>query len=323
MHKFVMYCKTYSGDLDRVTNLVESFNKFNFDNIFLYISAPKVELDLFEKLSNSNIIVISDESFAKCYLAKESHSGMSLGYINQQICKLTFYKSGVTHNYLCLDSDTVFIRQFYISDFMFDDSTPFTVLVMDKDLSIERHYREKFWIGRQVAIHKIYDLMGVNDRRLRTCHNSQVFSSKILESLKRDFMNPKGLDYSGLLKLSPYEFTWYNAWFQKVGLIKEIAVEPFFKMFHLRQEYTYSRLKLLRNKDYAYSYVGLILNSKWTTKTPLNYVDPESYFYRIFYCLWSGESRLSKIYMRFIRKDIFTRLLSKGSEKINLMLKRF
>jgi len=42
-----MYCKTYSGDLDRVTNLVESFNKFNFDNIFLYISAPKVELDLF------------------------------------------------------------------------------------------------------------------------------------------------------------------------------------------------------------------------------------------------------------------------------------
>ena len=113
-----MYLKTYSGDYDRASNLVDSFNKYNRDDIYLYISAPENELYLFKPFSRSNIIVISDESFAKEYFAKMCHSGMDLGYINQQICKLTFYKTAVTQNYLCLDSDAVFIRYFYISDFI-------------------------------------------------------------------------------------------------------------------------------------------------------------------------------------------------------------
>jgi hypothetical protein len=305
MHNFVMYCKTYLGDFDRVSNLVNSFNIFNKDDIFLYISAPENELYLFQPLSSPNIIVITDESYAKECFAKAGHSGMSLGYVNQQICKLTFYKTGVTRNYLCLDSDTVFIRDFYISDFMHDEDTPYTVFVMDKDLSIERHYGPVFWVGRQAAIKKIYDFMELNDRRLRTCHNSQVFSVQILESFARDFMKPKALKYNDLLKISPYEFSWYNVWFQKTQLVKEFAVEPFFKMLHMRQEYTFSRLKLLRQEDYAQAYVGLILNSKWTPKTPLNYKDPDSRLYKLFYNIVTGDNVLIKLYFKLARRDIF------------------
>jgi hypothetical protein len=304
MHNFVMYCKTYSGDFDRVSNLVDSFNKYNRDDIYLYISAPKKELYLFQPLSNLHIIVITDESFAKEYLAMEGHSGMTLGYVNQQICKLTFYKTAVTRNYLCLDSDTVFIRDFYISDFMYDEDTPYTVLVMDKELSIEKHYRSLFWVGRQSSIKKIYDFMELNDRRLRTCHNSQVFNVKILESLARDFMKPKALKYNDLLKISPYEFTWYNVWFQKTQLVNEVAVEPFFKMLHMRQDYTFSRLKLLKQEDYAEAFVGLILNSKWTPKTPLSYEDPNSSLYIFFYKIVTGDNVLIKLYSKLARRDV-------------------
>lgn len=185
MHNFVMYCKTYSGDFERLSNLLKSIKKYNKDNIPLYISAPEHELYLFRPFSRANIFVISDESFAEKYLAKTGHSKMSVGYINQQICKLTFHKTALTKNYLCLDSDTIFIRNFYISDFMYDDKTPFTVLVMDKDLSIERHYRKKFWVGRQKAIKKIYDFMKFEDQRLRACHNSQVFNVQVLKSLEK------------------------------------------------------------------------------------------------------------------------------------------
>ena len=87
-------------------------------------------------------------------------------------------------------------------------------------------------------------------------------------------MDPHGYIYEDLLRISPYEFTWYNAWFQKCGLVKEVAVEPFFKTFHLRIEYTYSRLRQLSLEDYAKSYVGIILNSNWKRPTQ-RYKAPE------------------------------------------------
>jgi hypothetical protein len=306
MHNFVMYCKTYCGDFDRFSNLVNTFHKYNIDDVLLYVSVPEREMNLFEKFRCATVVIISDESFANKYFADVGHHGMTLGYSNQQICKLTFYKTGVAKNYLCLDSDTVFIRDFYISDFMHDEDTPYTVLVMDKDLSIQRHYRTAFWIGRQASIKKIYDFMSLDDARLRTCHNSQVFNIQILESLARDFMEPKALKYNDLLKISPYEFSWYNAWFQKTQLVKEFAVEPFFKMLHMRQEYNFSRLLLLREKDYAQAFVGLILNSKWTPTTPLNYEDPDSRMFKLFYNIVTGDNVLIKLYSKFIR--LYSRL---------------
>lgn len=118
-------------------------------------------------------------------------------------------------------------------------------------------------------------------------------------------MKPKMLQYNDLLKISPYEFTWYNVWFQKSELIKEITVEPFFKMLHMRQEYTFSRLRLLRQEDFALAYVGLILNSKWIPKTPLNYENPDNFFYKIFYKIVTRNFFLIKVYLKLARKDIF------------------
>ena len=306
-----MYLKTYSGDFERACNLVESFNKYNKDRIFLYLSVPEDELGLFGSLSNSNITVIADESFAKDNFAKVGHHGMTLGYANQQICKLTFYKTNLVKNYLCLDSDMSFIRDFYVSDFMRDDNVPYTVLVMDKDLSIERHYRDAFWIGRQAEIKKIYDFMQLDDPRMRTCHNGQIFNAKVLESLEEDFMQPRVLEYNDLLKISPYEFSWYNVWFQKTQLIKEFSVEPFFKMFHMRHEYIFSRLKLLRKEDYAQAYVGLVLNSKWMPKTPLVYKNPDGLLRKFFYKIITGDNIIMFVYHKLTRKDIVPYLLSK------------
>jgi hypothetical protein len=200
MINFAMFCKTYSGDFNRVSNLVKSFNKYNKDNIYLFISAPEEELNLFFNLSSKNIKVISDESYAKDHLSLEKYNFSTLGYLNAQICKLTFYKAQFAKNYLILDSDTVFIRDFYFSDFMHDENTPYIVLTMDKDLSIERHY--PFWSERLSNIKKIHDCIELKDRRLRQCHNSQVLNSRVLDSLYLDFMQKKNLNYIVKNKIS-------------------------------------------------------------------------------------------------------------------------
>jgi hypothetical protein len=88
-------------------------------------------------------------------------------------------------------------------------------------------------------------------------------------------------DYADLIAIAPYEFTWYNAWFQKCGLIREVAVEPFFKTFHMRIEYTLSRLRKLKLEDYAYSYVGIILNGNW--KKPTDHYEKPSWLMKRLY----------------------------------------
>jgi hypothetical protein len=254
--------------------MVETFRRFNRGRLPLYISCPADDLPLFAPLAGGDVELIADESFAGPHLTHTPMNGMSVGYVNQQICKLNFFRAGLADNYLNVDSDTVFIRDFDVGDFMHDTGTPYTVLVQDKDLSIERHYRHVHWVERQQLIALIYDHVGVRDRRLRTCHGAQVFNAGVLASLHDDFMRSKGLNYVEMLRLAGYEFTWYNVWFQRCRLVPEYAVEPFFKILHMRPDYIFSRLKMLREEDFAQAYVGLIMNSKWRPATPLRYADP-------------------------------------------------
>lgn len=262
MKNFVMFCKTYSGDLKRVSLMIASFNKYNIDKMSLFLSVPESELELFRQFESETIQVVSDESYAGKYFTGKKLHNLPIGYINQEICKLSFWESKFAKNYLCLDSDLLFIRNFHESDFMADRDTPFTILIMDKDLAIEKHYHS-FWLCRQEFIASIYKTIGLEDCRYRTCHGMQVLNATVLASLKNDFMAKNKYSYVDLIAIAPFEFTWYNAWFQKCGLVREVAVEPFFKTFHMRIEYTLSRLRGLDLDDYAYSYVGIILNGNW------------------------------------------------------------
>ena len=280
MKNFVMFCKTYSGDLDRFTLMLESFNKYNAENTSLIVSVPESELSIFKKFESATATIITDESYAGKYFTIEKLHNLPVGYVNQEICKLAFWESKIAKNYLCLDSDLLFIRDFYESDFMADKDTPFTILVMDKDLAIEKHYHD-FWLWRQQFIGKIYDKIGLKDKRYRTCHGMQVLNATVLASLKCDFMQKHKYTYADLIAIAPYEFTWYNAWFQKCGLVREVAVEPFFKTFHMRIEYVLSRLRGLKLEDYAYSYVGIILNGNWDKPTD-HYEKPNWWMKRLY-----------------------------------------
>ena len=287
-----MYCKTYRGDLDRAQVLVETWRRFNRDQLQLTLSCPTEDLPLFAPLAGGQVRLISDESFAGDHLMPGPRSG----YYNQQICKLNIFRTGLATNYLILDSDTVFIRDFGTDDFLHAPGIPYTVLVMDKDLSIERHYRPVHWIERQKAIAEIYAQVGLNDRRLRACHNGQVFHAGVLESLHSQFMRGKGWSYADMLLVAPYEFNWYNAWFQHCRQVPEYAVEPFFKMLHMRPEYILSRLRMLREEDYAHAYVGLILNSKWRPSTPLRYADPSPACARFYDALMRDEAVIERLH---------------------------
>ncbi|RDU62096.1 DUF6492 family protein [Helicobacter sp. MIT 14-3879] len=278
MKHFCFFCITHYADYDNFKVMINSFKKHNIQNISFIIALQdnrkynnesiddyefKKILDKFKKFEDKNISIILDSDFASSNLIKNKIlKDFSIGYINQEIAKLCFFESNIAEHYLCIDSDSIFIRDFKKEDFFYDDSTPYICLVQDKDLHSKPYYKD-FAKARINNIKKIFDFLELKDKRLRTCHNTQIISSIVMKDFKIKVMQNKNLSYSDLLKISPFEFTWYSAYFQKCGIINEVSIEPFFKMYHTKVEYLFDKISNQSLENLKDNYIGVILNSNW------------------------------------------------------------
>lgn len=270
---FVIACKTFRGDSVSFGRLLASYSRYNSDKISLVVVVPEADKSIFQEIitNNENVSIITEESYSKDYLVNEPVMGLSVGYINQEICKLAFWETNISENVLFVDSDVYFIRDFHVSDFMATEDIPYSVLTMDKDLHTEMFYKE-YGDQRKIHIKRIFDTVGVGTSRIVTCHGMTVLNATVLRDFKQNFLKPKKLSYAGILSIAPFEYSWYNAWLQKSQIIPIVWVEPFFKTFHMRIEYIFSRWRLISEQDIAKQYVGIILNSNWQDRKP-----PEAY----------------------------------------------
>ena len=282
MINFAFMLKTYAPDFNRVVNLIKSFNKYNVANCKLFIVVSAEDLDLFSTFISNNVTVVCQDSIPVRLANSNSPLALSIkpGYINQEIIKLSFWKMSLCKNYLCLDSDGEFIRDFAEEDFMHDNDSPFTVATDDKDLKSDSEYYDKFWNIREVSIRKIFDSFNLpQPKYLQTCHGFQILSSKYLKSMMTDFMEPNNLDYIDLLMICPYEFSWYTIYLQKINE-KIYYVEPFFKYFHTSSSYINSRLLGIGREELARSYAGIVVNGNFQAKNRI--IDSNSSISKVF-----------------------------------------
>jgi len=226
-----MLLKSFSGDAHYAKRLLESFAKFNVEGIPLFIVVPESDLEMFEAMQVQNCTLLSEDLFERHLVDQEVH-GIRPGYINQEIIKLAFWELELAANYFCVDSDAEFIREFRVSDFMFDSLTPFSVLVQDLELAVDPEYYHQYWKSREREIARIAQLIGWESPVILTCHGHTVLSKKVLESFVDEFLVPRGWEYRDALEQSPYEFSWYNIWLQKSCAIDVHPREPWIKVFH-------------------------------------------------------------------------------------------
>lgn len=294
--KLVFLLPSYIGDIKYVDRLVDSYIKYNTDNIPLYIIVPECDLESFIKYRIDNIKVLTKEYISGKYLVHDnSIHGIRPGYINQEIIKLSFWEQKLCENYFCLDSDGEFIRNFYISDFMYDDVTPYTIIVEDNELAVEPEYYTKYWDGREKLIRLIQNEVGLSDKRMLTCHGFAILSCKVLESFKYDFLIPKKIEYKDALNISPYEFSWYNMWLQKNKTIPIEVKEPVFKVFHHKHHHLEYLKKGITLKDISRGYIGVVINSNYSREYDVvSYEDGNVYFWRFYKKIINGIKRRLK-----------------------------
>lgn len=278
MHKLVILVKSYIGDIAYIDRLIKSYNKYNIDNLPLYLVVPNSDIEKFNIFKNKFINIISEEKVSNNLVFDYSIRNIRPGYINQQIIKLSFWELFLCENYFIMDSDGVFIKNFHIKDFMYDENTPYSILAEDNELIVDPLYYKTYWVEREKLIREIQKKIDFYDRRILTCHSFAIFSTKVLKNFKEKFMIPNGLNYKDLMQISPYEFSWYNMWLQKSKIIQIEFREPLIKFFHQKSHHIEYINKGVSVEDISRGYIGYNINSNYSRNYGVvNYEDDDIY----------------------------------------------
>lgn len=264
-YDFGFLLKTYKKDFFRVELLLDTFNKYNVDNIQLVIVAPKEDLKHLHLNERKDIITIDEEIILNGDRFESAVHGMSPGYLNQQVIKLKFWETGIFKYYFCIDSDLIFIKDFYISDFISPNGAPYTFVTSFYDLVSDRHYYHRFWITRKLYFKTICECLDYADSIDFAVHGMITLSSTLLREMRSSFNPVHAGWYKNLISKSPLEFSWYLIWCLKKGhgLNRRESV---IKTFHTQKEHLFYLLKGISSYDLKRSYIAVVINSNYAAR---------------------------------------------------------
>ena len=272
MHSLVIFCKTYIGDLNHFIKLCESLAKYNHQNIPVYASAPKSQvLEIINAVSDiqCDINWVTDEEIV------EESPGAILddyykldGRVSQQIIKSEFWRLGYCENYLCIDSDSLFVRSFGIGDFMATDCVPYTVIHQSKAFLDQCIQSRKLDILKNIAndsemIKKYFTRGGVDYDFGPT---PVIWSRLVWADLYEKMLKPLGKTLWDAIIESPSELRWYGEAYLEYRPFPLFPIEPLFKVYHYKWQYEIEN----RNHDFLRNlnknYLGTVLQSNWHLK---------------------------------------------------------
>lgn len=267
MKDFVLYCKSYSRDFLRLKRLLESITLHNLERIPFYISTPASEKRLLDQvLDGGGYIWVADEDIVasnpKADLVKYREMP---GGLSQQIVKAEFWRLSLCKNYLCLDSDSKFIRDFRQSDFVTLDNVPYTVLHQNKEL---------FQIAANRGHDKVErDLMSESDRVQKLFNRAGPhfycapapfnWSAKVWQSLDQEYLRERDISIWDLISADHPESLIYGESLMKYGAIPLIAIEPLFRTYHYDWQYFLMKRLGETESKLARHYFGVIYQSAW------------------------------------------------------------
>ena len=251
MHNLVIFCKSFRGDLNRIKILKKSIDRFNADKLPFYIVCPQDDISLFQRelvngKENYELRLISDEDVLEANgIGKQKQN-----WYTQQIIKLGFYKLGLCNHYAIFDSDCYFIQNFYFSDFMYDDDTPYFYLKEILSPTEEEDFVRRYLKRKGRTYGYIY--------------NSQIFSRIILQDMEQQLLQKNKLKLTDLISMHRYEFNWYGEWFIYSGIIPLNYTRGKLKVFWSERQYQESRKNGDTEQDFVKAgYNAILMQNRW------------------------------------------------------------
>jgi len=274
MKELIIYCKSFSRDVRRVEVLLESVLTHNVDNIPFYVSVPAEDVKLFtDQLGTGPYTLITDEEIVGDKFIQD--------WKTQQIIKSSFWKLNNCHNWMMVDSDSYFIRDFRLDDFIVDkiNHVPYTVMHEQKDLfSWTPKNTKLLGFDPQKSFEEtrkpVMEIFGRKGRLYDFGPGPVIFNAKIWKSLHDEYLTPNGLTFQNLIETMPSEFSWYGEWLlfkhaSGENIIPLWPIEPIFKFFHYLQEYQEFKDLGYTIEHWKKNYFGVTMQS--SSGLPLKY----------------------------------------------------
>ena len=274
MPNFILFCKSYRKDILRVKQLIASVVAFNQDYLPFYLSVPQNDLALFQQFidwgelkTNGEFHLITDESIVlsntqiDSKISLDRYSAMP-GYLSQQVIKAEAWRLIQCDIYLCLDSEAVFKKPFYLYDFMANEAEPFTIfhdntefITLAKKLGKHKNV-EHFYKDNQL-LRDEFERIGDISNEWDFGPAPLIWSKKVWASLEKDHLNPKGQTIWDAIERLPFEIRWYGEALLKFKAIPLHPREPLFQVIHYDWQQKY--LSPLEQTNY----LGVLSQSNW------------------------------------------------------------
>lgn len=271
-----MFCKSYAGDFDRAARLIESVARYNLNRIPFFLCVPPSDLTLFEKLTGGvgyPVTLISDLEIV------QSNPGVSPrdvtgwdGRLAQQALKSEFWRWWLKQNseehelhYVCIDSESEFIRDFYKKDFVHESGVPYTICHDHGDLlnlckqrgiaTIEQNFNRDCEI-----IKKVFGRQGPNYAFSPT---PVIWTSKVWQDLEAGYLNPNNITIWDAIREYPNELHWYGESLLHFNSIPLLPRNPLFRVYHYDWEFFERQKSGERLESLRLEFIGILKQSNW------------------------------------------------------------
>lgn len=267
MLNFVLYCCTFRKDLKRTVKLAQSIQKYNKANIPFYISVPAGDVDLFrDYLKDLDVTIFDEKDIFKANPKLDIQKLYDIrGGLRQQVIKSEFWRLGISENYLVLDSDCIFIRDFDESDFIFSGDIPYSVIHEGRDIlqATERFGPKKIrqhFLADRIPIKTALDRKGVI---YDFGYAPFLWSAKVWKSLDHYYLTPNHMNFLDAVLLCGSEFTWYGESLVKFHAIPIYPREQLFKHYHYEHQLWADEVLGYQEDLIAHDYLGVVYQSNW------------------------------------------------------------
>ena len=263
-----LFCKSYGGDLVRFGRLWLSVTKYNREHIPFYASVPASELEIFKsKIGNApGLTWLTDEEI----IQSNPRGGLGQyrswdGRKSQQVVKADFWRALDCDAYLCIDSESEFLRDFGVADFIHPSGTPYTVMHQNKEL---------FQLAADKGITKVLREAAVEADHGRAIFDRKgpdyafgptpvIWSKAVWRDLDEKYLAPRGWTLWDAIETFPSELHWYGEALLHFRSIPLIPIGPLFRVYHYNWQWHTMRRLGETPETIKENYLGMLRQSNW------------------------------------------------------------
>lgn len=294
MHDIIIYIGTSKRDIVQYEYLINSIRAFNVDNIPVVTCVKDSDIDLYK-----NKFALYDITFIKDSDVYDTH--IDNAWYKQQLIKLNFWKLNISKFILQMDSDSFFIRNFYISDFLLDNNTPYTIMHENKELKEffarhnlhnckkEENANPRIAQGFAESSDRIRSIFGLNkiNAEYDFGHTPLIINTDVWRQLEQKYLKPNNISYEQLLEHAGNDQQWYGETLLVLKTHPIFPKENIFKTFHYPENWI--EFKNTDNIDnIRYNYHGICLQSNWAS--------PDSDVFNTIYNAFFTKDKIPKMF---------------------------